>query len=99
MSHHEGWGEKSNEETLSLISDLLECKEIKNLLEDCIEGLPTRERQVIRLRYWSNMDFYEISSCLNMRVATVEKLLHSALRRLRMKRQLILTEYERTKEE
>ena len=86
MSHHGGWEEKSNEETLSLISDLLECKKIKNLLEDCIEGLPTRERQVIRLRYWNNMDFYEISSCLNMRVATVERLLHSALRRLRMKR-------------
>ena len=87
--------EKTNEEVLSLIDDLAKDKKVKRLLESLVDDLPVRERQVISLRFWGNMNYYQISSCLNMRAITVEKVLFSALKRLKMKKRLILKTHEK----
>lgn len=95
MNHHPTGEEQSNEELLSIIDDLAKDKRVKKLLEDLIDGLPTRERQVVSLRFWGNMNFYQISSCLNMRVMNVERCLFSALKRLKMKKRLILDAHKK----
>lgn len=87
--------EKTSEEILSLIDDLAKNKKVKKLLESLVDDLPVRERQVVSLRFWGNMNYYQISSCLNMRVTTVEKVLFSALKRLKMKKRLILKTHEK----
>lgn len=55
------------------------------VLEMFVESLPPRERKVIRLKFWQNMDFDEISYETKIRRDRVEKILANAISLLRQK--------------
>ena len=76
-------------------NELSQSESVKLLLENLIEDLPSREKQVIRLRFWRNMDFYEIADCLEMRVSTVNNIFVSAMKRLKMSKKEILNEFNK----
>ncbi|PIQ68566.1 MAG: hypothetical protein COV91_03495 [Candidatus Taylorbacteria bacterium CG11_big_fil_rev_8_21_14_0_20_46_11] len=55
------------------------------VLETFVDGLPPRERKVIRLKFWHDMDFDEISYQTGIRRDRVEKVLANAISLLRQK--------------
>lgn len=46
-------------------------------------GLPERQREIFRLRYYAEMDLEEIATALDVHVGTVKTQLHRAVHRLR----------------
>jgi RNA polymerase sigma-70 factor (ECF subfamily) len=52
-------------------------------LEACEEGLPPRQREIFRLRFYAEMELEEIAAVLNVHVGTVKTQLHRAVHRLR----------------
>jgi RNA polymerase sigma-70 factor (ECF subfamily) len=52
-------------------------------LASCEEGLPDRQREIFRLRFYAEMDLEEIATALSVHVGTVKTQLHRAVHRLR----------------
>ena len=52
-------------------------------LRVCEAGLPERQREIFRLRYYAEMDLDEIAASLSVHVGTVKTQLHRAVHRLR----------------
>lgn len=55
------------------------------VLEMFVEALPPRERKVIRLKFWQDMDFDEISQQAGIRRDCVERVLANGISLLRQK--------------
>ena len=54
-----------------------------NRLRECEAGLPERQREIFRLRFYAEMDLDEIAASLSVHVGTVKTQLHRAVHRLR----------------
>ena len=54
-----------------------------NRLKECEAGLPERQREIFRLRFYAEMDLDEIAASLSVHVGTVKTQLHRAVHRLR----------------
>lgn len=52
-------------------------------LRECEAGLPERQREIFRLRFYAEMDLDEIAAGLSVHVGTVKTQLHRAVHRLR----------------
>jgi len=52
-------------------------------LRQCEAGLPERQREIFRLRFYAEMDLEEIAASLSVHVGTVKTQLHRAVHRLR----------------
>ena len=52
-------------------------------LRECEAGLPERQREIFRLRFYAEMDLDEIAASLSVHVGTVKTQLHRAVHRLR----------------
>jgi len=52
-------------------------------LRECEAGLPDRQREIFRLRFYAEMDLDEIAASLSVHVGTVKTQLHRAVHRLR----------------
>lgn len=52
-------------------------------LASCEEGLPARQREIFRLRFYAEMELDEIADSLGVHVGTVKTQLHRAVHRLR----------------
>ena len=52
-------------------------------LQECEAGLPERQREIFRLRFYLEMDLDEIAASLSVHVGTVKTQLHRAVHRLR----------------
>ena len=52
-------------------------------LESLEAGLPDRQREIFRLRFYAEMDLEEIAATLDVHVGTVKTQLHRAVHRLR----------------
>ena len=52
-------------------------------VRECVAGLPSGELAVVYLKFWEGLCEYEISKGLNLSIIVVEKLLSSALNRLK----------------
>ena len=52
-------------------------------LESLEAGLPDRQREIFRLRFYAEMDLEEIATALDVHVGTVKTQLHRAVHRLR----------------
>ncbi len=52
-------------------------------LRKCEAGLPDRQREIFRLRFYAEMDLDEIAASLAVHVGTVKTQLHRAVHRLR----------------
>jgi len=52
-------------------------------LRDREEGLPPRQREIFRLRFYAEMELEEIAQTLDIHVGTVKTQLHRAVHRLR----------------
>lgn len=52
-------------------------------LATCEEGLPARQREIFRLRFYAEMELDEIADSLGVHVGTVKTQLHRAVHRLR----------------
>ena len=52
-------------------------------LAACERGLPERQREIFRLRFFGEMELEEIADALGVHVGTVKTQLHRAVRRLR----------------
>ena len=52
-------------------------------LRECEAGLPERQREIFRLRFYAEMDLEEIAASLSVHVGTVKTQLHRAVHRLR----------------
>lgn len=52
-------------------------------LRECEAGLPVRQREIFRLRFYAEMDLDEIAAALSVHVGTVKTQLHRAVHRLR----------------
>jgi len=52
-------------------------------LRQCEAGLPERQREIFRLRFYAEMDLDEIAASLSVHVGTVKTQLHRAVHRLR----------------
>ena len=48
-----------------------------------LDGLPTKQREVLRLKFQGGMSYKEIAGALDLSVSNVGFLLHSGLKRLR----------------
>lgn len=73
-------------EAVSEEPDILEQivkREQLNLLRDCVEGLPEKQRQVIQLFYAGGLSIEEIAGILKIPKGTVKSRLHSAKEQLR----------------
>lgn len=57
--------------------------ERKKLLKAQLEQLPKRQREVIHLRYYHNMDNEEIAEIINVNYQSVSNLLHRAVKKIR----------------
>jgi RNA polymerase sigma factor (sigma-70 family) len=64
--------------------DLYSC-DGPSVLESFIDELPPKERKVIRLKFWHDMDFDEISYETRIRRNRVEEVLSNAISLLRQK--------------
>ena len=53
--------------------------EKRRILEDAIQRLPTRQREVISLRYFGEMQLEEIAETLRCPLGTVKSNLHKAV--------------------
>jgi RNA polymerase sigma factor (sigma-70 family) len=68
------------------IPDLLDNgieSEHRKRLKDKLKNLPERQREVIYLRYYQNLDIQQISEVININYQSVSNLLHRALSNLR----------------
>jgi len=54
-----------------------------NRLGRCEMGLPLRQREIFRLRFYAEMELDEIAAALSVHVGTVKTQLHRAVHRLR----------------
>jgi len=52
-------------------------------LAECERGLPERQREIFRLRFFAEMELDQIADALGVHVGTVKTQLHRAVRRLR----------------
>jgi len=52
-------------------------------LKECEAGLPERQREIFRLRFYAEMDLDEIATALSVHVGTVKTQLHRAVHRMR----------------
>lgn len=52
-------------------------------VRECVASLPSGELAVVYLKFWEGLCEYEISKGLNLSIVAVEKLLSSALNRLK----------------
>jgi RNA polymerase sigma-70 factor, ECF subfamily len=59
-------------------------KEMKDLLIEAIEGLPTQMRRCVRLRVLQDLDYHEIAEILQLSPSTVKVQLFKARKRLQM---------------
>jgi len=59
-------------------------KEMKDLLIEAIEGLPTQMRRCVRLRVLQDLDYHEIAEILQLAPSTVKVQLFKARKRLQM---------------
>jgi RNA polymerase sigma factor (sigma-70 family) len=67
-----------NEETASL-----QIEEAANTIRDCVAALPERQRLVLFLRYYGDLDYAAIARTLGVRVGTVSATLNQAHTTLR----------------
>jgi len=58
-------------------------REAVRRLERCEQGLPARQREVFRLRFYADLELEEIARALEVHVGTVKTQLHRAVHRLR----------------
>lgn len=72
------------------LADDLSSKEMLNLF---VEILPEVERKVLRLHFWEGMNFKSIAKKLDLKTSTIAHTYRKALRRLRQKKRLILSNY------
>jgi RNA polymerase sigma-70 factor, ECF subfamily len=63
-------------------SELLECKELENILEKALKNLPEKCRIIFTLKRFADMSNKEIAVYLNISVKTVEAQMTIALRKL-----------------
>ncbi len=63
--------------------DRLSADDRRRILEDAIRRLPDRQREVISLRYFADMQLGEIAEALNCPLGTVKSNLHKAIHTLR----------------
>lgn len=61
-----------------LPDELMECKDLRNLLQETIQALPPKFRAVVLLRYISQLSFAEIGKMLDMPEATAKTYFHRA---------------------
>ena len=61
----------------------MEKNEDFKLINDILKKLPEREREIVCLKYQSNMSYREISKVADISVSNVGFILHSAIKRLR----------------
>lgn len=62
----------------------LENQELKALIEEAINSLPEKNRQIYRMAWEENMSYKEIAESLDISVKTVENQVGIALRKLRV---------------
>ena len=86
--------EKKNKKIIQGLAGDLSTQEMLNLF---IDILPEKERKVLRLHFWESMNFDEIAKKLNLKTSTVALAYRKALRRLKQKKQLFLSNYNITK--
>lgn len=55
----------------------------KEQLKKCVLRLPLRQKEAIYLRYFSELDYYEISKKMNLNIKSVYKLIYKGLDSLR----------------
>ena len=65
------------------ISQILEKKEFRNIVDKAVRQLPTGQRRVFHLRYGEELRIKEISERLNKSEGTIKTHLHHAHRKLR----------------
>jgi RNA polymerase sigma-70 factor (ECF subfamily) len=58
-------------------------KELKLALKNAITSLPTRQRQLLQMRFYEQMDFEEIAKHTSLNIRTVYNKLHEAIKSLR----------------
>jgi len=64
---------------------LLQTKEVKNILKDAVDRLPTKERFVVQLYYFDELTMKEIGTLLNITESRVSQLHTKSMLRLRGK--------------
>ena len=84
---HRGLGDIQRNEQLSTDaagpSEVAVRREHDQALQDCLQQLPDRQREVVVLRYFEEMKIDEIAQAMNIAPGTVKATLWQALRRLR----------------
>ena len=82
-----GHGEQPNEATQDSIEQRLVLEELAaerlNQLHLTIQKLPSRQKEVIHLRYFQNLNTEEIAEVLNINYQSVSNLLHKGIKTLR----------------
>ena len=87
------FGKLSRRKRRTIIKGLAEDLSTAEVLNLFIDILPAIERKVLRLHFWEKMNFRQVAKKLNLRTSTVAMVYRKALRRLRQKRRLILSNY------
>jgi RNA polymerase sigma-70 factor (ECF subfamily) len=85
-----GAGEDDEEEHLAQVADEATGPEDRAVQRQAVatlaekeRGLPERQRQIFRLRFYAEMELEEIAEVLDVHVGTVKTQLHRAVHRLR----------------
>ena len=78
----ETWADSENSAETDWISSESENRQ-NNQLSEAMNGLSPREREVISLKYYSDMKIREIAALLNLKEQTIANTLQNALAKLR----------------
>lgn len=69
----------------SLPNEQLEEKEARGFLLQIVETLPSRQQEVLRLKFQSDLSYQEISEITKLSVSNVGVMIHNALKTLRQR--------------
>jgi len=65
------------------LKNIFKTNVMKNYLYEASEILSAEERQILYLRYWSNLNLQEISQFMNKRAFSIDHILNSSILKLR----------------
>jgi len=90
----------------SLITNNIQAEEnifktdvMKNYLYEAAEILNAEERQILYLRYWSNLSLQESSQFMNKRAFSIDQILNSSIFKLRYEIEKLIKQEQNLKKE
>jgi len=83
----------------SYLKNTFKTEVMKNYLYEAAKILNAEERQILYLRYWSNLNLQEISQFMNKRSFSIDQILDSSIRKLRDEIEKLIKQKQNLKKE